>query len=119
MSFYYEWIDFVSYPKDPNRVITKSARLNCSQAIRTGSEKPIVEDIDKYGWIVTKENVIFESDDEFEVAEITESGRVLIFTKKRVWTLQNQGDKERLIFLPRHPQFSHFEAVSNKKVSPN
>ena len=103
MTFFNKWTEFVSYPKDPNRVLTKSARLDCSCTIRIGKEKPSVADVDKYGWIVTQENVVFENDDEFEVMEIIQSGRVLIFTEKRVRTLRHQGDKERLIFLPRHP----------------
>ena len=53
MTLYNKWVDFVSYPKDPNRVLTKSARLDCSQAIRVGDERPVIADVDKYGWIVT------------------------------------------------------------------
>jgi hypothetical protein len=116
MSLYYEWIDFVTFPRDPNRIMTKEARLECSNAIRIAKESlssveeinKQVELIAKFGGVVTKDQIVTE-DDEFEVMEITDYGKVAIWTKKRVWTLLRQGDMERLTFLPRHPQFSQIE----------
>ena len=119
MTFYSEWVDFVIYPNDINRAWTKAARLDCSKAIRFEDgkydESEINEsDINERGLVVTKNSVIFEEDDEFETMQVIEGGRVLIFTKKRVWFLQHLANMERLIFLPRHPQYSHFEADSVK-----
>jgi hypothetical protein len=115
MTFYSKWVDFVCYPNDINKAKwTKAGRLDCSKAVRTGNEQYDESDINERGYVVTEDRILLEDDDEFETMEITESGRVLIFTKKRVWFLYHLENMERLMFLPRHPQYSHFEGDFNK-----
>lgn len=102
---YTEWIDFVSFPLDPEKCYTREQRLDLTNAVRVDSGDYTPELGTEKGVIVPK-NFIFFDDDELEAMSINKGGGVIIWTKKRVWTLQNQGHREKLIFLPRHPQYA-------------
>lgn len=105
--FYKEWIDFVSFPLDPYRCNSREQRIDLSSAISTDSEEYTPELGTEKGSIVTKDFIIFDND-KFEVMQISDYGKIIIWTTKRVWHLQDQGNREKLIFLPRNPEHSHF-----------
>ena len=106
MTLYKEWIDFVTFPKDVERVRSEEARLNITKAVYVDSEQYNQGLGDENGFVVTS-NIILFDDDKFEAMEINTGGGVVIWTQKRVWCLQNQGTREKLIYLPRHPEFSN------------
>jgi hypothetical protein len=108
MSIYKEWVDFVSFPLDPEKCYTRVQRLDITNAVSVNSENYTPELGTEKGVIVTKDHIFFD-DDEFEEMLISDYGQVIVWTKKRVWTLQDQGHREKLVFLPRHPQFLYPE----------
>jgi exosome complex RNA-binding protein Rrp42 (RNase PH superfamily) len=109
MAFYRKWVDFVSFPLDSEKCYSSRQRLDLTNAMQVNDEDYSPEKGMETGVIVTMDQIIIE-DDEFEEMQISNYGHVIIWTKKRVWYLQAQGTIERLIFTPRHPQYSHFDA---------
>lgn len=101
---YKEWIDFVIYPLDSNRVLTREQRLDTSNAIRVTDPNYTPTLGTEKGTIFTKEQIIFDFDnDEFEAIAIGYTGSVTIWTRKRVWALFKFEAVEKLRFLPRNP----------------
>lgn len=105
MTLYKEWNDFVTFPKDPNKIRSKEARLDTANAVHNNSEEYNQGLVDEKGFIVTLDIVLFD-DDRFEAMEVNSGGAVVIWTRKRVWCLQNRGTMEKLNYFPRHPEFS-------------
>jgi exosome complex RNA-binding protein Rrp42 (RNase PH superfamily) len=108
MAFYKKWVDFVSFPLDSEKCYSSQQRLDLTNAVSANTEDYTPEKVAERGIIVTIDQIIID-DDEFEEMQISNYGHVIIWTKKRVWYLQNQGNKEKLIFISRHPQYSHFD----------
>lgn len=105
MTLYKEWVNFVSFPKDPNRIRSEATRIDTANGVYNNSEEYHQGLVDEKGFIVTSDIVLFD-DDRFEAMEINSGGGVVIWTRKRVWILQNQENREKMIYLPRHPEFS-------------
>ena len=101
---YEEWIDFVIYPLDSNRVLTREQRLDTSNAVRV-SDKDYTPTIGtEKGTIYPKESVFFDfNNDKFEAMAIDNYGGVVIWTTKKVWFLLNDRGLEKLKYVPRHP----------------
>lgn len=108
MTIYKKWIDFVSFPLAPEKCHTKEQRLNLKDAVTVNSENYTPALGTEKGVIISQNLILFD-DDEFEEMLISDYGQVIIWTRKRVWSLQDQGYREKLIFLPRHPQYSDTE----------
>lgn len=98
---YKEWIDFVSYPLDPNKITSREQRLDLADAVVPTSPHYKIEN----GAIITKEFIHLEYDnDEFEAMAISDYGDVCIWTKKKVWFLLRRGEMmEKMMFVQRHP----------------
>jgi hypothetical protein len=107
MTLYKEWIDFVTFPKDADKVKSQEERLDTANAVYRTSEEFEQALIDGKGLVVTSDMVLFD-DDKFEAMEISSGGGVFIWTKKRVWCLQHRGMSgiEKLNYFPRHPEFT-------------
>ncbi len=103
-----EWVDFVVYPLDSNKVLNREQRLDTSKAIYVTDLDYTPEIGTEKGTIFTKDQIIFDfEDDEFETMWVSETGKIVIWTKKRVWTLYCRIDgMERMIYLPRNPDLS-------------
>lgn len=100
---YREWIDFVIFPLDPNKVLSQKTRLDTSTAVRVSDPNYTPELATQEGVIFEKEIILFD-DDEFEAIGITDYGDVCIWTKKRVWTLFRRiSGMEKMTYVPRHP----------------
>ena len=101
---YKKWIDFVIYPLDSNRVLTREQRLDTSKAIRVTDLNYTPDIGTERGTVYTKNLIIFDFDnDEFEAIAIGITGSVTIWTRKRVWSLCKLEVMERMIFFPRNP----------------
>ena len=88
-----QWQDFILYPLDPDRVNSLEDRLDISKADQ------------RTGFIFTFESAV-QSDDIFEVTEISEYGHVMIWTRDKVWCLVREGNNagmEKMRYVPRHP----------------
>lgn len=108
MAFYKKWMDFVNFLLDPERCYSSQQRLDLTNAVSVDTEHYTPEKVAERGINVTIDQIIID-DDEFEEMQISNCSHVIIWTKERVWYLQNQGNREKLIFIPRHPQYSHFD----------
>jgi hypothetical protein len=106
MTLQKKWIDFVTCPLDAERVKNEEARLNTANAVYYDSEEYKQSLVNENGFVVTLNVIIFD-DDTFEAMEINSGGGVAIWTKKRVWCLQNQRNGEKLTYFPRHPEFTN------------
>lgn len=98
---YKEWIDFVVYPADANRVKSLEERLKTDEAVSESENdgKPGK----KFGLLVSRSDYGFK-DDVFEAMWIDDDGNVIIWTEKRVWSLHRRIDgKEKMTFLPGNP----------------
>ena len=103
---YKEWVDFVVYPSDTDRVNTREERLNTENAISDNERLRNPELAKKIGYIVNWNDYAFK-DDVFEALWIDDNGNVIIWTEKRVWSLHRRLDgKEKMIYLPRNPDLS-------------
>jgi hypothetical protein len=105
---YKEWIDFVIYPSDSNRVKTREERLDTQNAIPEIERYGNPELAKKVGFIVNWNDYVFTYDnDKFEAMWIDDIGNVTIWTEKRVWSLHRRIDgKEKIIYVPRNPDLS-------------
>lgn len=90
------WVDFVIQFFHPGDIWTLEERLNTLQAVDPRS--PSYEVGMKA--IIFEHDVLSFRDDELEVMEVTDTGRVTIWTKDRVWFVDHD---EKLRFVPRHP----------------
>lgn len=103
---YKEWIDFVIYPSDPNKISSLEERIDVSNAVRVESDdyKNHFELVHQRGIVCTIDQILFD-DDKFEAMGINNYGDVCIWTQKRVWTLLRRfGEMEKLIFIPKNPE---------------
>jgi hypothetical protein len=100
--FYKKWVDFVIYPLDSNKVLTREQRLDVSTAVLVTDANYTPELGTEKGVVFPKEQIFFD-DDEFETMWMGETGGVIIWTKKRVWCLYKLEAMERMQFVPRHP----------------
>lgn len=99
---YKEWIDFVVYPSNADKVKTREERIFTENALSQDKrfENP------KNEYIVSWKDYEF-NDDVFEAMWIDDDGNVMIWTEKRVWSLHRRIDgKERMIYLPRNPDLT-------------
>ena len=103
-----EWQDFVRYPKNANKVTSRSDRLDTSRAFYPEADGQYSQEFfssSDNGAVVQIEDILWD-DDEFEAMEIDDLGHVLIWTRDRVWFFARQGKEgtvEKLIFLQRNP----------------
>ena len=110
--FYKEWIDFVVFPLDSNKCLTREMRLDISNAVSVRDSNYSPELGTKKGVIFPKHNIFFDND-KFEKMFISDLGQVVIWTKKRVWGLYRLEAMERMQFLPRHPDSDELWGYSN------
>ena len=101
---YKEWIDFVVYPSDADKVKTREERINTKGAI------PELENDGelgkKFGLIVSWGDYGFK-DDIFEAIWIDDNGNVVIWTEKLIWMLHRRIDgKEKMTYVPRNPDLN-------------
>lgn len=101
---YQEWINFVVYPSDADKVKTREERINTNGAI---SEMENDGELGrKFGLIVSWNDYGFNGD-VFEAMWIDDDGNVIIWTEKRVWSLHRRIDgKEKMTYLPRNPDLT-------------
>lgn len=102
MTVYNEWVDFVTFPLDLDRVQTKEQRLDVSNAVYADSEEYKLGHGDEKGFVITLDRITFDGD-EFEAMEVIEWGAVTIWTRKKVWTLHRDRGLEKLFRIKRHP----------------
>lgn len=103
---YREWVDFVVFPSDSEKVTTRKERLNTKNALSQDEKFLKPELAKKVGFIVSRNDYEFK-DDVFEAMWIDECGNVIIWTEKRVWSLHRRLDgKEKMTYLPRNPDLS-------------
>ena len=111
--FYKEWIDFVTFPLDSNKVISREQRLDTSTAILVTDSDYTPQLGTERGVIFPKELIFFD-DDEFETMWFGETGQVIVWTKKRVWNIYILEALERMQFLPRSPDSDELWSSVNK-----
>jgi len=103
---YKEWINFVVYPSDANRVKNREERLSTQDSLSVIESRENPELAKKIGFIVNWNDYDFK-DDVFEAMWIDEIGNVIIWTEKRVWSLHRRIDgKEKMTYLPRNSDLS-------------
>lgn len=103
---YKEWIDFVIFPSDSNKVKTREERLNTKGAVSYLENDG--ESAKEFGLIVNWNDYTMNPDnDKFEAMWVDDDGNVIIWTEKRVWSLHRRIDgKEKMTYLPRNPDLS-------------
>lgn len=107
--FYKEWVDFVIFPLNGDKVTSREQRLDISNAVRVDDESYTPENGTECGVIFPKE-WIFLDGDEFQEMFVGDDGQVFIWTEKRVWTLYCRLDgAEKAIYLPRNPDSKVFK----------
>ena len=105
---FHEWQDFVIYPTEPQKVRTRTERIDVGLGWRRGSDGKYPSNYSQSsgrGAIIDQKFVV-SCDDEFECLEIDDFGHVTIWTRKKVWLLTRTGHQsgiEKLIYVPRHP----------------
>lgn len=103
---YKEWVDFVIYPSDADKVKTRGERLLTQNAISQDERFENPENAKQHGYIVSWTNYDF-GDDVFEAMWIDDSGNVIIWTEKKVWSLHRRLDgKEKMVCVPRNPDLA-------------
>lgn len=105
---YKEWIDFVVYPSNAERVKTREERIDTKNAISDNERIENPELAKKVGYVVNWNDYSFNYDnDKFEAMWIDNNGNVIIWTEKRVWSLYQRIDnKEKMTYVPRNPDLS-------------
>jgi len=114
MSLFWSWHDFAIYPLDTEAVRTEERRLRTDDAsiavhqiTKDGmKDSPMADIASLQPFLVQKEMIVFEPDDEFEAMEVTPQGGVTIWTKKNVWMLLKDRGIEKMRFSRRHPPSS-------------
>ena len=100
---YKEWIDFVVYPSDAEKVKTREQRIDTEKAMPSLNHKLAK----KAGYIVSWNDYEISNADKFEAMWIDEDGNVIIWTEKRVWSLHRRIDgKEKMTYVPRNPDLT-------------
>lgn len=103
---YKEWIDFVVYPSDANKVKTCEERIFTEHALCQDERIENPEAAKQNGYVVSWKDYDF-NDDVFETMWIDDDGNVTIWTEKRVWSLHRRIDgKEKMIYVPRNPDLT-------------
>jgi len=103
---YKEWIDFVVYPSDANKVKTREERIFTERALSQDERFENPETAKQNGFIVGWKDYDF-NDDVFEAMWIDDMGNVTIWTEKRVWSLHRRIDgKEKMTYVPRNPDLT-------------
>jgi hypothetical protein len=103
---YNEWIDFVVFPSDSEKVKTREERLKTEKALSQDEKFKNPELAKEFGYVVSWKDYDFK-DDIFEAMWIDEDGNVIIWTEKRVWSLHRRIDgKEKMTYLPRNPDLT-------------
>ena len=101
---YKEWIDFVVYPSDSNKVKTREERIDTKNTVPAIEKYENYELAKKVGYAVSWNDSEMSNDDKFEAMWIDDDGNVIVWTEKRVWSLHCRIDgKEKMIYLPRNP----------------
>ena len=101
------WIEFVTYPGDPDRVLTRDQRLDTADAARLGPDGRYPEDadLDEEGAVVPLSTILgLSADDDFEAMAVSDAGGVFIWTRDWVWCLYGDRGLERLKAVPREPE---------------
>jgi hypothetical protein len=101
MTIYSNWVDFITYPLQPDRVKTEAERLDTRHAAPSRAAPALLDNRDQ-PFIVSSEELQMTGD-EFEAMEIDGHGNVTIWGKKYVYHLNRGFGMEKLVFLPRHP----------------
>lgn len=100
---YKEWLDFVVYPSDADKVKNRQERLFTQNALSQDERFENPENAKQFGYIVNWKDYDF-NDDVFEAMWIGDDGDVIIWTEKKVWTLHRRIDgKEKMTYVPRTP----------------
>ena len=103
---YKEWIDFIIYPSDSNRIKNRAERINIQNALSENEKIENPEMAKQVGFFVSWNDYDFK-DDVFEAMWIDDDGNVIIWTEKRVWSLHRRIDgKEKLTYVPRNPDLN-------------
>ena len=103
-----QWREFVIYPLNSDKVKTFEQRVDISQAYRISSNEKYpqyLEDNVKNGIIFDHATVV-AGEDEFEAMNIDQFGHVIIWTIKKVWYLNKEGENskiEKMRYVPRNP----------------
>ena len=98
---YKEWVDFVVYASNTDKVNTREERLNVKDAVPEMKRDGEIEK--RFGLLVSWSDFGFQGD-RFEAMWIDDRGNVYIWTEKRVWSIHRRIDnKEKLTYLPRNP----------------
>lgn len=100
MTLFKEWVDFVLWPEQPDQIKTLSERTDITHAQRpescayTPDSKAIIQ-----------RSMIDREDDPFEAMEISNSGKVTIWTQNKIWQVVTtaKGEVEKLNSVPRNP----------------
>ena len=101
---YKEWIDFVVYSSDADKVKTRQQRLDTRNAISNLDVNFSPEIAKQNGLLIDDHYLLTRHKDQFEAAWITDDGDVFIWTQQNVWTIHRRIDgKEKLVFVPRNP----------------
>lgn len=105
---YKEWIDFVVYPSDADKVETREQRLDTQNAVPEIERYENPELAKENGFIVNWNDYVCTHDgDKFEAMWIDDMGNVTIWTEKRVWLLHRRIDsKEQMVYVPRNPDLN-------------
>ena len=103
MAMQHHWQDFILHPANTEGVRSREERLDVDRAVEAARDgwDPALHPVR-----VRLEDVLAPAPgDAFEAMEFGEHGDVLIWTSTRVWYVRREnGIKERLRWLPRHPQ---------------
>lgn len=103
---YKEWIDFVVYPSDANKVKTREERIFTENALSQNERFENPETAKQNSFVVSWKDYDF-NDDVFEAMFIDDVGNVTIWTEKRVWSLHRRIDgKEKMTYVPRNPDLT-------------
>ena len=103
---YKEWIDFVIYPSNADKVKTREERIFTKNALSRDEKFENPESAKQNGYIVSWKDYDFK-DDIFEAMWIYDDGDVIIWTEKKVWSLYRRLDgKEKMTYVPRNPDLT-------------
>lgn len=105
-----EWIDFVTYPGHPTYADCMEKRIDTSKAFRANKNGELPDEYSHKcieGLIIEKSRVELD-DDKFQAVFFDQFGNVIVWTKKGIWNITQQGNArciERFLFV----HFDHSE----------
>jgi hypothetical protein len=103
MAIQTSWTDFIILPNEIGGIQTYQERVNVARAVDTSTNG---WDAHLHAALITEDKVT-QPNDLFEAMEISERGDVMIWTTKRIWYIRRECNaKERLRFVPRHPEYA-------------